>query len=425
MTTTPTLSSVTTPPTADPDAPGTDAGSPPRHAPHGNATGAGRSASRWADARARLAHPRARRWYWGSVWGIVYLGIPVGIVWTNRPDVPSATLLTVLIALVAVIYLVLPPLTWGRSWLVTAIGYLVFVAATCLTIPFIGVNTVWLWIYLPVMAAMSWHPLPFFASTICTVLLAQLIVIGVAGTFADDWYALALTASIGIMMFAFSKQIQAVQRLRDAQSEIARLAVVDERERFARDMHDVLGHSLTVVTVKSELARKLLRRDPDRAEHELADIERLTRSALADLRASVAGYRAMSLGTELSAAHAALVAADVTPHLPASPEVVAPELRETFAWVLRESVTNVVRHARARNCWVALERRAIIIGDDGRGMSEIATSGHGVAGIRERARRVGGAVSIEPGDGGGTIVAVRVPGRGASRPSGPWAGAGT
>jgi two-component system sensor histidine kinase DesK len=197
--------------------------------------------------------------------------------------------------------------------------------------------------------------------------------------------------------------------------------VVDERERFARDMHDVLGHSLTVVTVKSELARKLVRRDPERAEAELADIERLARAALADVRASVAGYRAMTLETELSAANAALVAADVTPHLPASGDVVAPELRETFAWVLREAVTNVVRHARARNCWVALEKRAVIIGDDGTGMPASATiarsfgavgnpvDGHGLVGLRERVAKVGGDVTIEPGEDGGTVVTVRVP----------------
>ncbi|MGN6206680.1 sensor histidine kinase [Humibacter sp.] len=371
-----------------------------------------------AQSVARLRHRGAKRWYRSSVWGLVYLAIPLVLIWSGKSDVAGSVLLTALIVLIAALYLVMPPLMWGRPWYASGIGYLAFIGVTCLGIPFIGEDVIWFWIYVPVMAAMSWQPRWFMIATIVAIGLAQLVVMGVTGTFGVYWYAAALTASIGIMMFAFGQQLQAMQKLRDAQGEIARLAVVDERERFARDMHDVLGHSLTVVTVKSELARKLVARDPERAEEELADIERLSRAALADLRASVAGYRAMTLETELSAAHAALVAADVVPHLPASADVVSPELRETFAWVLRESVTNVVRHARAKNCWVALEKRAIIIGDDGRGMAApvlagvTSGQGHGVEGMRERAAKVGATVTIEPGEDGGTTVAVRAPGSG-------------
>ncbi|WP_346769260.1 sensor histidine kinase [Planctomonas sp. JC2975] len=376
----------------------------------------------WAETKARLGHPGARKWYWGSIWGLIYLVIPIVLIWSNKPPVVAGILMTALIALIAAIYVVTPPLIWGRPWPVAAASYAVFIAITCLGIPMIGENVIWLWIFVPVMSAMSWQPRAFTLLTILVIVIAQLTVIVLTGTFADYWYSVALTASIGVMMFAFAQQIQAVQRLRDAQSEIARLAVVDERERFARDMHDVLGHSLTVVTVKSELARRLVSREPERAEEELADIERLSRAALADLRASVAGYRAMTLETELSAAHAALVAADIVPHLPTSTDVVAPELRETFAWVLRESITNVVRHARAKNCWVALEKRAIIIGDDGIGMPVVAVQsdqrtarGNGVDGMRERAVRVGAEFSIEPGEDGGSVVAVRVAtGRGPS-----------
>ncbi|MGA0567477.1 sensor histidine kinase [Rathayibacter sp. KR2-224] len=374
----------------------------------------------------RLRSPGARRWYFGSLWGLAYLAIPIILTWVSGANPVSATLLTIHVVVLGVVYVVLPPLLWGRPWQIAAVAYTAFLAYTCLAIPLIGVNTVWLWLYVPIMAAMSWLPATFTVVTIAVVLLAQLVVVSATDSFADYWYAMALTASISVMMLTFGEQIKAIRRLRDAQGEIARLAVVDERERFARDMHDVLGHSLTVVTVKSELARKLVARDPERAEAELADIERLARAALADVRASVAGYRAMTLETELSAANAALVAADVVPHLPASADVVAPELRETFAWVLREAVTNVVRHARAKNCWVALEKRAIIIGDDGLGMpgSAIAArssgpasesaDGHGLVGLRERVAKVGGAVRIEPGEDGGTHVIVRVPVRGVS-----------
>ena len=369
----------------------------------------------WADAAARLRGPGAVRWYWGSIWGVVYLAIPTSLAWTSAYSVQNSILFTALMLLIAAVYVVLPPLIWGRPWWAAGIAFVAFTALTCLSVPFIAENVIWLWIYVPVLAAMSWQSRGFVLTALASALVAQLLVMALTGTVGDFWYATAITASVGIMMFAFAQQLRTVRRLRDAQSEIARLAVVDERERFARDMHDVLGHSLTVVTVKSELARKLVARDPERAEQELADIERLARAALADLRASVAGYRAMSLETELSAAHAALVAADVAPHLPTAVDVVAPELRETFAWVLRESVTNVVRHANAKNCWVAVEKQAIIIGDDGRGMPTAAhdssrREGHGLEGLRERAAKVGATVAIEPGDEGGTTVTVRVRG---------------
>lgn len=375
----------------------------------------GRAAGFWADTVARLRHRGAKRWYWSSIWGIVYLAIPTSLAWTSGYPPVDGILFTALMVLIAVVYVLLPPLVWGRPWWIVAVAFVAFMGLTCLSVPFIAENVIWLWIYVPVMATMSWQPRSFVLATLAVVIVAQLLVMGFTATFLEFWYASALTASVGIMMFAFAQQIQAVRRLRDAQSEIARLAVVDERERFARDMHDVLGHSLTVVTVKSELARKLVTRDPERAESELADIERLSRAALADLRASVAGYRAMTLETELSAAHAALVAANVVPHLPTSSDVVLPDLRETFAWVLREAVTNVVRHAAAKNCWVALERRAIIIGDDGRGMPTAAgavheNDGHGLVGIRERAAKAGAVVGIESGEDGGTIVTVRAKG---------------
>lgn len=364
----------------------------------------------WRDSVERMRAAGARRWYRGSLWGLAYLAIPITLAWVNAADPVASTLLTIHIVVLGAIFVVLPPLLWDRPWPVAAIAFAVFIAYSCLAIPLIGANGIWLWIYVPIMAAMTRLPMPFVIATIVVIVAAQLLVMVVTNTFLDYWYAAALTASISVMMLTFGEQIKAIRRLRDAQSEIARLAVVDERERFARDMHDVLGHSLTVVTVKSELARRLVARDPERAEAELADIERLSRAALADLRASVAGYRAMSLDTELSAAHAALVAADIVPHLPASSDVVVPELRETFAWVLRESVTNVVRHAHAKNCWVALERRAIVVGDDGVGMPSLSRSGdgHGLDGLRERAAKVGATLAIEPSDDGGTIVSVRV-----------------
>lgn len=364
-----------------------------------------------------MTHPGARKWYLGSIWGLVYLAIPVVLVWLQR-DAPAAALTTALLVVIGAAYFVLPPFIWGRGPVFAALALLAFVALTCATLPLLGSSTVWLWIYVPIMVAMSWQPAWFFAATLGAVIVAQWAVLTAAGVVVESWYAIALTASIGIMMFAFAQQIQAAARLREAQGDVARLAVVEERERLARDLHDVLGHSLTVVAVKAELARRLAGADPARVEAELADIERMTRSALADLRSAVAGYREMSLDTELAAAQAALSAAGIVPHLPTSAAAVDPGLRELFAWVLRESVTNVIRHSGAGHCWVALERRSLAIGDDGRGGATLRRApggpagdgdapGSGLAGLARRAEQAGATFLVEPGAEGGTTVTVR------------------
>ena len=142
-----------------------------------------------------------------------------------------------------------------------------------------------------------------------------------------------------------------------AHEENAELAVENERTRFARDLHDILGHSLTVITVKAELAQKLMDVDTDRARAELADLERLSRDALADVRRAVEGYRELSLPGELARARTALAAAQIEAVLPNSTDDVPSERRELFAWTIREGVTNVIRHSGARHCSVRAATR--------------------------------------------------------------------
>lgn len=367
----------------------------------------------WAWARGQLALPRARKWYPGSIFGLVYLAIPLWYIGSVGADPWSAVVTVLLIVLVAAGFVLIPPLLWETSVRTAGLTFAGYFLLTCLLFPFLGLYTLWMWVYVSCIAGMTAQRRWLFGVVAAGVAVLQLTVMFATGSFADNWYTVLLTASIGIMMWAFSRQILTVVKLRAAQSEVARLAVVDERARFARDMHDVLGHSLTVVTVKSELARRLVAMDPARAEEEIADIERLSRAALADLRTAVAGYRDMSLSTEIAAAHAALASAEIRAHLPASVDGVAAELRELFAWVLRESVTNVIRHSGAHNCWVAVERRAIMIGDDGRGgvlMTEDgsgASRGHGLAGLSERAAQAGATLTVTASEDGGTLVTAR------------------
>src|SRR5262249_29420193 len=151
-----------------------------------------------------------------------------------------------------------------------------------------------------------------------------------------------LAFQLGVAALAVWGVIRLVERnaqLAAAREEIARLAIVDERNRFARDLHDLLGHSLTVVSVKAELASRLVRRAPERAESGLADIQRLAGEALPDVRSVVGGYRDVSLGAELARAHSALTAAGIEPDLPVHTDVVPATSHELFGWAIREGVT--------------------------------------------------------------------------------------
>jgi two-component system sensor histidine kinase DesK len=181
--------------------------------------------------------------------------------------------------------------------------------------------------------------------------------------------------------------------------ENARLALADERNRFARDLHDILGHSLTVITVKAELANRLIDVDPERARSEVRDLERLSRDALTDVRRAVEGYRELTLPGELARARTALSAAEIAADLPNSTDDVPTDRRELFAWTVREGITNVIRHSGARRCTVILAEHEVEIRDDGRG-AEVAGPGNGLTGLRERAAALGGTVvtrSLEPG----------------------------
>ena len=204
--------------------------------------------------------------------------------------------------------------------------------------------------------------------------------------------------------FGIGQVIERNAQLARARAQLVDLAVTQERERVGRDVHDILGHSLTVITVKTELAGRLLESAPpgaavDRARTEVADVERLAREALADVRATVSGTREVSLTGELAAARSALAAAGVRADLPSAVDVVPARYRELFAWALREGVTNVVRHSGASWCGVQLTAGCVEIRDDGRGAADPGV-GHGLTGLRERASALNGTVvtrSLDPG----------------------------
>jgi two-component system sensor histidine kinase DesK len=223
---------------------------------------------------------------------------------------------------------------------------------------------------------------------------------------SDQGYGLAVLlgslATWGIRL-AGERQI----RLRAAQLE---LAVENERSRIAADLHDILGHSLTVVTVKAELAQRLLDVDVERARAELRDLEALARDALSDVRATAMGVRGISLPGEIAAARAALAAANVAADLPGAADDVPSRVRELFAWTIREAVTNVVRHSRARHVQVRLSPVCVEIVDDGADPPGPAGDGQGLAGLRRRAEELGATLTVgRREDRPGFRVRVEVP----------------
>ena len=230
----------------------------------------------------------------------------------------------------------------------------------------------------------------------------------VPGWTDDGSYGFAIFLG-ALAVFGMRRAIQRSIELTATRQDMAELAVQEERNRFARDLHDILGHSLTVITVKAELAGRLIEANPDRAAAEVADVESLARAALADVRAAVAGYRELSLAGELVSARAALQAAEIKADLPTTIDEVPEDNRELFAWVVREGVTNVVRHSGAKRCRIRITASQIEVLDDGKGPTPGGgASGHGLVGLRERADEAGASVEVGRAPGTGFRLAVRV-----------------
>jgi two-component system, NarL family, sensor histidine kinase DesK len=187
------------------------------------------------------------------------------------------------------------------------------------------------------------------------------------------------------------------------------MAVADERLRFARDLHDLLGHDLSLIALKAELAGKLLPGRTDAAATELEQIRELTRNALAQVREAVDGYRQPTLPSELAGARVALEAAGIALHVDARDEPLAPEVESVLAWAVREGATNAIRHSGARRAEITLRPGMLEIADDGHGAPRPEPAGNGLTGLRERVQAVGGTVEAGAGPGGGFRLVVRVP----------------
>jgi len=203
---------------------------------------------------------------------------------------------------------------------------------------------------------------------------------------------------VGVSAVAGRLLIQANQQLSMAREQIGRLAVGEERLRFARDLHDLLGHSLSVIALKSELAGRLIQTTPGLAAHEVEDIEKVARDALREVREVVAGYRQPTLAAELAGAGEALTAAGIEFRVDQDHAALPPAVEAVLAWAVREGVTNVMRHSQAKRCAIRIINQdghaTVEVVDDGRGGAPQA--GSGLQGLEERVVERGGTLVAEP-----------------------------
>jgi two-component system, NarL family, sensor histidine kinase DesK len=238
--------------------------------------------------------------------------------------------------------------------------------------------------------------------------------------FGDTAVVLLTPAAGAFFAYTAGKRNEMVATLRQTRAELARVAVAEERLRIARDLHDLLGHSLSLITLKAELSRRMITSDTARAAREMAELESVARQSLSDVREAVAGYRRPQLSTELSSARELLTAAGLACEITSPAGLSLPADTDTvLAWAVREGVTNVVRHAQATSAVIRITAagRGVTadITDNGRGHGP-GPAGSGLAGLGERVRQLGGSLIAGPAPAAGFRLQVTIPARAATAP---------
>ncbi|MFH8836154.1 sensor histidine kinase [Streptomyces sp. NPDC017868] len=295
------------------------------------------------------------------------------------------------------------PLTWG---LLIGLGVITFGLA-------IGYGREWLLLF-PLLG-LGVGAVVRRGRLLPIITFPLVLAVGAVTFWRDGWDSIGIVYGtfISIMVTAAILALdETVHQLRATREELATAAVEKERLRFSRDLHDLLGHTLSVIVVKSEVVRRLAPHDLDAALVQVADIESVGRQALTEIREAVTGYREGSLATELDRARDALSTAGIEPVVRRSGPLLEPQTEALLSWVVRESATNAVRHSGASRCEIDLsgtaERVRLTVTDDGRGPAD-ATPGSGLRGLRERVAAAGGTLDSGPAPRGGFRVTAELP----------------
>ncbi|HEX8869285.1 MAG TPA: sensor histidine kinase [Lentzea sp.] len=342
------------------------------------------------------------KWFWFAIiFVLLYIPALVYDVITSDRSLVERVVLVLLIVLYGAGWTIAPRWLWGSdSENVNTAICLALTVLGLVVVYWLGMSSAGLMVYIVSTVAVVLTPWRAIAIN-GTVLAALAGTMYLQHDLAIDGGQLGTLFSISLGMLAMGRMVRANRALALAQDEIAALARTEERNRLARDLHDILGHSLTTITLKTGVARRLLESDErDRALAEIREVETLTRQALSDVRTTVSGYREVSLSAEVVGARAALRAGGIEADLPHAVDNVRPELQGVFGYVLREAVTNVLRHAAATRCSVRLGDTWLEVRDDGRGAG-VGEPGTGLKGLAERLAPLGGTVLAGPLDDGG------------------------
>ena len=355
--------------------------------------------------------PWYRRIDWSSTFWTVFLLIPLTFV--IRADMPLSYKAVGVIGLLGFtcvytwavstmpLWLDLPEGAGALDQLRPAAGRLALLAGVAAaSAP--GLNGWYTFSYLPYFCAIILFTTTLRTGLIisgCLILLTDLGILLLAPEAGITWAAMGFSLSSVIVMISRFGAGASARR----EAEGRELAAAAEREEIGRDVHDLLGHSLTVLTLKAEVAHRLVRRDPEAAEHELAEIVELSRSALADVRATVTRLRVPDLAGQLEASRTAFAAADIAAVFSGQASDVPLPQRELLAWALREGTTNVLRHAGATHVRIGLAPGRVRVQDDGVGVAG-HRPGNGLTGLRERVEAVGGALVLTSPAPGGTAA---------------------
>lgn len=385
------------------------------------------------------AHPMLRMVF-SCIW-LVYLVAPVaGLFQQHYGPVRIAAGVAIVAVFGAVYFWILLTWDWPGGWRRWGGLAALFVLAGLACASFGAAKWNILWIYVSAASGIVPRSRPAATRTVLAAALCYLGFSVAGGDVASDYLITLLPVTmIGFIMISGRRQGELMRELTAARDTVARMAASEERLRLARDMHDLTGQSLSTITLKSELAARLLARLPesperDRARDEIEQVAAVSRQTLRDIRQAISGYRRPTLAVEIITARNALESAGIAPHDDAEITLASgtfdTEAEAALAWCLREAVTNVIRHSGAANCHIGLTRRsdAISLGvrDDGRGSREAGpdewsryegpprpggwdppgeTAGSGLRGMSERLTAVGGHLELRPSSGGFGLTA--------------------
>jgi two-component system sensor histidine kinase DesK len=368
-----------------------------------------------------------------GIWLAYLIGPVVDLITQHYSPVQRAAGLSI-IAAFCLIYVILVP-SWPYRPRSAHAGLAVLAAlAAAACILFGGMGAASLWIFVSSASGLLVVNLRWALRVIAAVVACYVFFCYTGHVAMTDFLSNLLPVTcLGLVMIGLRRQLELTIELRRAREEVAQLAANDERLRLARDMHDLTGQSLSVITLKSELAARLLSRLPDsperdRVRDEIRQVAAVSRQTLHDIREAISGYRRPTLAVEVITARVALdsagIAVEDDPALILASGTFDADAEAALAWCLREAVTNVVRHSGAKHCRISLTSQAdtvaLVVSDDGHGYVPpigpgarlaglIAEAGTGLRGMSERLRAVGGSLELRPDGRPGFCLTATVP----------------